>query len=293
MPFQDAMKSIQELTRNAETLAALGAILSAKAGAGAANDAVSTKLSAVQAAIDPALFDGLSGEEARFLHATVLANLRRVVSLVEAPDQPARWATDDPVILQAQGKSSRIVTRLITEFAGRESSLSERLNQISRFLDVGSGAGWISISMAEQWPALSVDGLDIHPPALSLAEHNLEAAGLADRITFHNRSVDALTEVAAYTAAFIPFIFIPEPVIDAALPALNRAIEAGGWLFVAGYRVPDAPLMRALIDLQTTLSGGRIWSEGEIGARLSRNGFEVIEDIGTDSPINLFAARKA
>jgi 2-polyprenyl-3-methyl-5-hydroxy-6-metoxy-1,4-benzoquinol methylase len=292
MPYPEALKAIQGLIRNAETLAALGALCSAKAGAKTANEAISSKLIAVQEAVEPSLMNDIGEEDAQFLHLTVRANLRRALELVEAEENAANWGFDDPTILQAQGKSSRVITRLISGFAERTPTLSDRLDQNARFLDVGSGTGWISITMAERWPSLAVDGFDIHVPALELAEENRIAADMYERVHFFNRNVADLSDQGKYAAAFIPIMFIPQPILELALPALYRAIELGGWLFVAGFRAPDEPLMRALNDLQTTLFGGRVWEEGEATALISHHGFQVVEDIGSGTPINLFAARK-
>ena len=106
------------------------------------------KLQAIEAGVSPGLFDGLDEEQARFLHATALAALKRALGFAEKPDQSTGWTSDDPVILQAQGKSSRMVTRLITSYAERNDELRRVLERSSTFLDVGSGTGWISMSMA-------------------------------------------------------------------------------------------------------------------------------------------------
>lgn len=292
MPYSDALKAIQDLSRNADTLAALGALLSDRAGEAKANGTVAAKLDAVQRAVNPTLLENISNEEARFLFATVRANLRRALELVEAPDQPACWDFEDPVILQQQGKSSRIVTRIITDFALRTPSLAEKLRGPSRFLDVGSGTGWISISMAEHWPSLFVDGIDIHAPALVIAEENLSGTDAASRIHFQELDIADLNEIGAYSVAFIPVMFMPEHVLNMALPALFRAIEAQGWLFVATFRISDTALTKALSDLQTTLWGGRLWGEDDAIALLAQHGFNKAEDIGSGYPIHVFAAQK-
>jgi len=53
------------------------------------------------------------------------------------------------------------------------------------------------------------------------------------------------------------------------------------------------PLADALIDLHTTLSGGRAWSPPEMATMLSAHGFEAHGDIGQDSAIYLVAGRKS
>lgn len=292
MPFQDANRVINELIRNAETLGALAALLSERAGDAKPHEAAIEKYSAVQRAIDPNLFDGVSQEQALALRLRIFSRVRRALEVAEAPDQPPAWAPSDPVVIQTQGKASQNVTRLICEFAERTPELADLLKESARFLDVGSGAGWISISMAQRWPLLQVDGLEIHDPALELARQNVEATGLTERVTFHRRNVADLDSVDAYMVAFIPFVFIPETVLQKAIPALSQAIKKGGWLFVACYRQPDGALDRALWDLQTTMSGGRVWSDSEVADFVGGQGFELIEDIGEGNPINLYAIRK-
>lgn len=292
MSYADALKAVQELGRQVDTLAALGALLSGRAGQAGPDDAIMGCLEAVKDAIDPALLEGITAEEARFLHAIVRASLRRALELAESPDRPPRWGFDDEVILQTQGKSSRIVTRMIADYASRNPELGQRLDAPARFLDVGSGAGWISISMAEEWPSLQVDGIDILTPALAIARENLAGTSAGHRIRFRECDVADLDESNAYAAAFIPAIFIPEAVLHAALPALCRAIENDGWLFLAIYRAPEAALAKALSALQTTLSGGRPWTEQEAAGLLAEYGFEFLEDIGTGYPIHLLAARR-
>jgi SAM-dependent methyltransferase len=273
-------------------LAALCALLSELAGGAAPHPAAGLKFRAVRDALDPNLFAGITKDEAEFMLSLTIARLRRSMEIIENPDQFPAWTTDDPVIMQTQGKASRIATRLITEFAQKEASLSQLLSAPNRFLDVGSGAGWISLSMAEQWPKLHTDGLEIHPPALELAKKNAFDVGLSDRVVFHNRSVDKLEVKNEYAAAFIPFIFVPELILHSAIPALATALKVGAWLFIACYRKPESPVDIALWDLQTTMSGGRVWDENEITRLVGSSGFGPILDLGVGTPINMYATRR-
>ena len=110
MSYSETLKTIQELTRSAEVLAALGAMLSIRAGTSNVDGAIETKLLVVQNALSKDLLEAITIEEAEFLNLEVRANLRRVLDLAEASNQTARWSFEDPIILQAQGKSSRVVT---------------------------------------------------------------------------------------------------------------------------------------------------------------------------------------
>jgi len=292
MAYAEAWKAVQSHTQSVEALAALGAIFGARAGESTANDAIAGKLDAVHQAIDPKMLHDISGDEFRFLRATVRANLRRALDLVESPQKPPGWSFNDPVIMQAQGRASRLCTRLINSYAERNSALLECLESPGRFLDVGSGAGWISMSLAERWANLNVHGIDIFDPALALANTNLASSTVKDRVTFSKRNVLELQERDAYDAAFLPIIFIPEQALLDVLVTMFKAIRPRGWLFVTAYRTPAEPLARALHDLQTTLWGGRVWPEEEAVKMLVDSGFEFVEDIGRGTGIHLHAARK-
>ena len=56
-----------------------------------------------------------------------------------------------------------------------------------RIADVGCGAGWSSIGMAQSYPKVRVDGFDLDEASLELARANQEKVGLNDRLQFHVR----------------------------------------------------------------------------------------------------------
>lgn len=57
----------------------------------------------------------------------------------------------------------------------------------ARVADVGCGAGWSSIGMAQSYPKVRVDGFDLDEASIELAQANLRGKGLADRVRFHMR----------------------------------------------------------------------------------------------------------
>jgi 2-polyprenyl-3-methyl-5-hydroxy-6-metoxy-1,4-benzoquinol methylase len=59
----------------------------------------------------------------------------------------------------------------------------------ARVADIACGLGWSSIAMAHAYPQLLVDGLDLDEMAISAAQQNAAAEGIADRVTF--RAMDA------------------------------------------------------------------------------------------------------
>ncbi len=293
MAFPDAMAAIQKHIRAADALAAMGAKIGAAAGHLAPSDNLTSKLDAVVEEFEPDLLKGLTDEELDALYGFVRAAMRQMLHLLELPDDGSSgWSFDDPSILETQGRSSRLVTRLLSEYAAREPEFGATLSNAARFLDVGSGVGWISLSMAQQWPSLTATGIDILGPALDLASANLEQTGLSDRVSFRNENVTDLSETAAYDVVFVPVIFLPESIIDATFRNLHRALKPGGWLFAASYRVPEDRKLAVLNELRTTVSGGRAWSDKELAAMAENAGLISVGDVALGSPLHLWASRR-
>ncbi len=293
MDFPEAMAVVQKHIRAAEAVAVLGAALGSSAGRLHPNDSLKAKIGTALEQVEPDFGDGLQREELEALYGFVRAALRQMLHLVELPDGGGNgWSFDDPDILETQGRSSRLVARLLNDHAARNPDFGALLAGGADFLDVGSGVGWISLSMAQDWPNLRAVGIDILEAALVLADRNLHRTGLAGRVTFHNRNVLDLDETGLFDVIFIPLIFIPETIVEDALGILYRALKPSGWLFTASYRVPEDSLQAALNDLKTTLSGGRAWTVEELDTLTSAAGLEGCGDIGTGSPIHLWAARR-
>jgi SAM-dependent methyltransferase len=293
MAFPEAMAAVQRHIRAADALAAIGAGLGAAAGRIQPDQILNAKLETVIDQFEPGLLEDLEQEEIDALYGFVRAAMRQMLHLLELPDDVgAGWCFDDPGILETQGRSSRVVTRLLTNYANREKDFGARLSGGARFLDVGSGVGWISLSMAQEWPKVSAVGIDILDAALALAGQNLEQTGLSDRVSFRKQNVVDLEDVDAFDVVFVPVIFIPETIIEETFRNLHRALKPGGWLFAAAYRVPDDSKLAALNDLRTTLSGGRAWSAQELCSLAESAGLQSIGDIATDSPLHLWASKR-
>lgn len=54
----------------------------------------------------------------------------------------------------------------------------------ARVLDLGCGQGWWSVALAEAFPGIRVDGVDLDEPSLVPARRHVLPAGVADRVSF-------------------------------------------------------------------------------------------------------------
>jgi len=108
----------------------------------------------------------------------------------------------------------------------------------ARVADVACGGGWASIAIALAYPHVRVDGYDLDAASIDLARANAEAAGVADRATFHVSDASAPPPVDGYD-----LVAVFEAVHDMARPvealAAMRAMAGGGAVLVMDERTAD------------------------------------------------------
>ncbi len=291
MPFQPAMKVAANLVSQIEAAAALTARLGATAAP--LSQGVDQAAAAVVEELGASAFTDLSPDESLILHGFLRSFLHQAVDLVEHPSRDMGWSFDDPVILENIGQVSRSIVRGLALLAEEEPALADRLAQPARFLDAGTGVGWIAIDAARRWPNLHVTGIDLFDPALALGKRNVTSNGLDARVTLRHQDVTALTESNSYAMAFLAAPFMPQEVIRAALPKLLTSLEPGGWLAFGIFEAPPDPLSQALLNLRVTRFGGRIWTIEEARDALEQAGFTVREGTIAMLPARLIIGRRS
>jgi SAM-dependent methyltransferase len=120
----------------------------------------------------------------------------------------------------------------------------------ARVLDVACGTGWASIAMAQTYPKITVDGVDLDQDAISAARRNTERAGVADRVRFSVADAADLGGAGEYDllTIFEALHDMSRP-IDA-LSAARQMLADDGTLLVADglvaeeFTVPATPLER-------------------------------------------------
>jgi len=104
----------------------------------------------------------------------------------------------------------------------------------ARILDIGCGAGWSTIALAQAYPTAEVVGVDIDDPSIEMARRNAAAHGaVGEQIAFRTADAAALApEDATYDAvfAFECIHDMPRPV--EVLTAARRALRSGGMTVV-------------------------------------------------------------
>jgi SAM-dependent methyltransferase len=110
----------------------------------------------------------------------------------------------------------------------------------ARVADVGCGAGWSAIGIAQAYPRVHVDGFDLDAPSVDLARANAADAGLGDRVRFHERDAGDADLAGAYdlVTAFECIHDLSQPV--AVLRSMRRLAGSTGAVLVVDERVGDA-----------------------------------------------------
>lgn len=89
-------------------------------------------------------------------------------------------------------------------------------HQPARALDLCTGSGCIAIALALAFDELKVDAVDISPEALEVAQINVEAYGLEDRVSLINSALfDALPKAHQYDFILTNPPYVPQPSFEA------------------------------------------------------------------------------
>ena len=220
--------------------------------------------------------------------------LRQAVDLVDDPGRSGGWEHLDPALLQGIGRLSGSVVAAISAAAESFDGLGARFaSPDARFLDVGTGTGWLAIAVAQAFPAMRVVGLDLFDAPLELARTNVESVGLSARIELRAADICTIDDIDAFDAIWLPLPFLPRAVVPTALAVARRALRPGGWVLPGLFAGPDEPLAQRLVDLRTVRGGGYPWPAAELTEEIAAAGFSDIGELRRTwaAPIRLFAGR--
>jgi SAM-dependent methyltransferase len=277
MSFEDVMTVLGRWLTATEALASVGAELTLKQAPEPGDPAVLGALQAVSAAAGLPGLDELTGPQRQMVTGLIRMGLHQASDLVDDPGRPPGWTFTDPAILQGWGRGSAVVP-------GALAAAVPELAGVRSFLDVGSGIGLLAVAAAGVWPQATVVGIDVWGPSLEAAAANVRAAGLGDRITLREQDVVALDDSDAYDCAWFPTFFVTEPVLEAAMPRLYRALRPGGWLVLGRMASPPDPLAQAVSTLRTIRGGGADFDAKRLIAALETAGCTAVRVVPRQGP---------
>lgn len=109
----------------------------------------------------------------------------------------------------------------------------------ARVADIGCGAGWSGVAIAQAYPKVTVDGFDLDAPSIDLACQNASGAGVADRVHFQVRDASDPSLAGKYdlVMAFECVHDLPRPVV--VLQNMRRLASEGGSVIIMDERVEE------------------------------------------------------
>ena len=154
------------------------------------------------------------------------------------------WADFGADMREAQAAQNRPIFRALlgTEWLPRIPDVHGRLQAEppGRVADVGCGAGWSTIAIAEAYPTVLVDGFDLDEASIAVARANAVEHGVADRVRFDVRDITnpGLTGRYDLVAGFEMLHDLARPV--EALAAMRRLLTDGGSVLIVDERVAES-----------------------------------------------------
>jgi 2-polyprenyl-3-methyl-5-hydroxy-6-metoxy-1,4-benzoquinol methylase len=188
--------------------------------------------------LDPDALDGVAGTM-----LSLVADLVQLPRLVESFRTGAGIPYADYGADEAAGQAmgTRPVYRAeIKSWFAAVPGLAERLAAGSaRVLDIGCGTGWSSVSIAQAYPGVTVDGVDLDPASIEAAQRLAEVEGVTDQVCFEVRDAATLSG-AGYDASLMFEMLhdLARPV--EALRIAREALGPDGVVMVADEPVADA-----------------------------------------------------
>jgi 2-polyprenyl-3-methyl-5-hydroxy-6-metoxy-1,4-benzoquinol methylase len=264
-------------------MGALGAELRLRQSGIDGDPRVRSALQAVADKFGSGLLDGLTPGQIATVVGQLTYALQEALDLIREPEREPGWTYEDPAVLQERGRGSRAGARNFETIGRQRPAFAAVLDGDCRFLDVGTGTGWLAIECAKIWPRMRIVGIDIWEPALKLAESNVANEGLQDRITLRRQSIDDLSDDKAFDFIWIPSMFLPIKIIDRIIPLVVQALVPGGFVVLGMFAAAPGPYGEAIRDLLTIRCGGHPWLPEEIGDRLRLAGLRDVEFIDSGS----------
>ena len=220
------------------------------------------------------------GDVAR-LAAQAAAPVQQVAALLNGEGH--LWAGQSDQALIAQGQAGGHAGALMAQhglplLAGLADAFA---TPGARMLDVGTGVAAIAVSYAQQFPELTVVGIDVLPRVLALAAQHVANSDVADRVVLREQDVSNLDEVDTYAFAWMPAPFLPEPALKAGLDNVVTALVPGGWLMLGHGKLDGSETEVAITRFKTIAYGGTALDNDEAQSALRTAGLSDVMTVPT------------
>jgi ubiquinone/menaquinone biosynthesis C-methylase UbiE len=188
------------------------------------------------------LADELSATYLTPMARAVFAPGRQLDALVEAyrTGGGVSWEQQGADAREGQAGANRPFLQLsfARDYLAAIPAVDAALHAGGRVADVGCGAGWSSIGIAQAYPTATVDGFDIDAPSVELATRNAAAEGVSDRVRFTRTDAAAATAGTYDLVCAVECIHdMPDPV--SVLSAMRRLATEEGTVLVVDERAAE------------------------------------------------------
>jgi SAM-dependent methyltransferase len=169
-----------------------------------------------------------------------------------------------------------------------------------RVVDVHCGGGRWLIAMARRFGRIALVGVEFEPDSVERARRNVEAAGLASRITIEHGDVEAPGHEGEFDLAYFQYALHALPNPPMALEAAWAALHPGGRLLVLDWPLPSTPdefrtrhgELIAGVQLDELLQGTRLETRETFRGWFTAAGLADPEVIDLASGATLFVATR-
>jgi SAM-dependent methyltransferase len=275
--IHEVMIALSRLLAPTEALAAVGA------RAAVEPDGIPPEIAA---AIDDVLtaagipdLNKLAPPQRAMVAAFVRSAFGQASNLLTEPARDAGWTYTDPTLLEGQGRGSMILPSMLAQ--------TGEFGEVTSFLDVGTGVGWLAVGAAQVWPDSAIVGIDTWEPSLERARTNVADAGLASRIELRNESLTDLSDHDRFDLTWVPSFFLPREVVAAGFGRVLAATRSRGQIVVARYDPPSDQLAEATLRLRTIRDGGSWLETEEIVGLLGEAGWTDVRIVPKAGPLPL------
>ena len=222
------------------------------------------------------------------VHMRIGEDYREYVSHMRAGTTTS-YQDHDREFMEEVGGALQSLSRIFIDLVlPRLPELEARLAAGARVLDVGCGAGWAVVQLAERFPDITCVGIDIEPYSVELGRQRIAERQLTDRCEVRQQSVDQLAEQDAYdvVTSFLVVHEIPPALKSGAFTAIARALKPDGYFLIFDEVYPETD--EALQTMPTRFAALAQWyemtwgnvvnSRSELDGMCAAVGLRIVED---------------